>query len=256
MHKLESHACSAAALDTRRTGFTLAELLTLLAILALLASLQLPVLARATGRSKRAQCATNLRQIALALHTYGTENNDRLPTLPSGSWGWDVPWPIGPALDRYGMNWRLWYCPGTAPRFTDTDNYRLYNFVPNGGYRVLGYALTFPGVSGLIATNINATLTPQAVQNGPASLPPPFPSKRVLVSDANLTASGQSNPNLKATYNWTEIAGGYSKHHLSPHLSGMLPAGGNVVMLDAHVEWRNLDAFLPRLAGNVPIFWW
>ncbi len=243
------------ARPTRRTGFTLTEVLAILAILALLAGLRLPAMAKATGLTKRALCANNLRQVALALQVYGTEYNDRLPVSSAGSWLWDFPWNSGPLLERYGTGWKLWYCPGTAPRFTDTDNYRLYNYAP-GSYRVLGYALTLPGTSSLNPTNANPTLTPQAIQQISLSFPPPQPSQRVLVADANLTPAGQNNPSLKSTYNWTSIKAGYPTAHTSPHLNGFIPAGRNAAMLDGHVDWRRFDSFLPRTTGNVPSFWW
>ncbi len=237
------------------SAFTLAELLAIVAIVAVLACLQLPALAKATNRTKRAQCAGNLHQIALALHTYAGEYNDKLPTQSSGTWAWDMSWGLGDLLTRFGAPWPVWYCPGTAPRYTATDNYRLFNYLPQT-YRVVGYALTLPGTASLNPTNVNVTLTPQATQVILSAMPPPLPSKRVLAADVNLTPAGQSNPILKSTYNWTGIQSGYTKTYTSPHLNGFYPAGGNSVMLDAHVEWGPFSSFLPRTTGNVPVFWW
>jgi prepilin-type processing-associated H-X9-DG protein len=236
-------------------AFTLTELLVILGIVAVLASLQLPAMAKATGRTKRAQCASNLRQIALALQIYGGEYTDKLPSNSGGNWLWDTVPSVGDLLSRCGAPWKVMYCPGTGPRFTDADNFRLYNY--SSSFRVVGYALTLLGTPTLLATNVNQTLTPQAIQYLSAFLPPPHPEKRVLAADATISAAGQNNPAQKATYNWTSIAGGYLKPHLSPHLSGNMPAGGNVVMLDGHVDWRKLEVMLPRTAvSSSPIFWW
>jgi prepilin-type processing-associated H-X9-DG protein len=51
------------------------------------------------------------------------------------------------------------------------------------------------------------------------------------------------------TYDWVGTNGGYSGSHLSGHMNGSIPLGGNVGMLDGHVEWRNLTNMLPR-AGD------
>src|SRR5689334_3045281 len=57
-------------------GFTLIELLVVIAIIAILAALLLPTLSRAKERSKRANCLSNLRQIAVASQMYANDNND------------------------------------------------------------------------------------------------------------------------------------------------------------------------------------
>ncbi len=60
-------------------GFTLVELLIVIAVIALLLAILLPALGKAKSTAKRVKCAGNLKQIDLAMHLYLAGNNDTYP---------------------------------------------------------------------------------------------------------------------------------------------------------------------------------
>src|ERR1019366_2919893 len=157
-----------------RDSFTLLDLLVVLGVMAVLILVELPVLAGTKSQTKMGVCASHVRQIALACQIYANENNSHLPILSgSAAWAWDLPVSVADALLKSGVTTNVFYCPGTAPRFSDQDNWMgsgsssLWNFGASGvyGFHVVGYSLAFSGSSSMIsATNQNSTMLPEMIR--------------------------------------------------------------------------------------------
>jgi prepilin-type N-terminal cleavage/methylation domain-containing protein/prepilin-type processing-associated H-X9-DG protein len=96
--------------DNRRPydrGFTLVELLVVIAVVAALAAILLPVFAAARASARNTQDLSGIRQIGLALMLYAGDNDERY--VPVGSWNDPTITPLthpnGPAP---GVAWNGW----------------------------------------------------------------------------------------------------------------------------------------------------
>jgi prepilin-type N-terminal cleavage/methylation domain-containing protein/prepilin-type processing-associated H-X9-DG protein len=101
----------------KQNGFTLIEMLVVIAILAILMSLIAPAVGRAQRSAQNATCQSNLRQIGLAFQNYAVDHRGRMARVqihpPVHGFWVDNVWP-GILRDYLGMGESTGHVPASA----------------------------------------------------------------------------------------------------------------------------------------------
>ncbi|MEP0844454.1 MAG: prepilin-type N-terminal cleavage/methylation domain-containing protein [Phycisphaerae bacterium] len=165
----------------QRRGFTLIEVLVVVAIIALLISILLPSLKRAKEVSRRTVCLSNLHQMGVGMVPYAQDHKGLLPQKGSFSYyiaeytRWHqtlntiadkdldskVPINYGMLYGKYtGKDLNLFYCPNVYEGHANHPQYGAHTFLDRT------VKLTFGGYS-------YAAPVTQAVQPGKTAIPSP-----------------------------------------------------------------------------------
>jgi prepilin-type N-terminal cleavage/methylation domain-containing protein/prepilin-type processing-associated H-X9-DG protein len=95
----------APAARLRSTGFTLVELLVVIGIIGLLMALLVPTLSGTRRQAGAVQCASNVRQLCIALFGYAADHKGKFPSNLSGPAPgslWHLPWMAGGYVCKEG----------------------------------------------------------------------------------------------------------------------------------------------------------
>ena len=106
----------------RRHGFTLIELLVVIAIIAILASILFPVFSKAREKARQAGCASNIRQISLAIQMYAEDYDETYPLMsyPAGNSG-NKYW--YQAIYPFIQSTKIFACPDDSSTMMPGDQY-------------------------------------------------------------------------------------------------------------------------------------
>jgi len=130
-------------MQRRPRGFTLVEMLVVIAIIAVLIALLIPAVQGARESARRVQCGNNLKQIGLATAAYTSRNNEELPF--GASWGG------GPTQNRG---------TGLARLLPFLEEVSVFNAIDFKNMTIWVDEMKYPDGRFIRATEINAFMCP------------------------------------------------------------------------------------------------
>ena len=226
-----------------RRAFTLIELLIVIAIIAILAAILFPVFARARENGRRASCASNMKQIALAMIQYSQDADGRM--FPAqGDSGGELS-----ALSfvlPYLKSTQVFHCPsakltkGNAPT-------ALVPLAVNATHYGLPYSNSTSNGSKTVVTLLSAAMAPMPTKMDKI----PSPTTTCMLAEVDATCSpGPGWDHFRANdLNNNGMCGKVAGFH-----AGTNPRhfdGNNYAFADGHVKWLNNDKVAPT--GNATI---
>jgi prepilin-type N-terminal cleavage/methylation domain-containing protein/prepilin-type processing-associated H-X9-DG protein len=216
----------------QRRGFTLIELLVVIAIIAILAAILFPVFAQAREKARTAVCASNLKQIGLAIVMYAQDYDETFPpanygpTAAAGDWWLTLvdPYIKGGTPTRAAANATqqrksIWVCPSYDQSYPDgvAANNPLQSYGANW--------YLIPGLASNESVNWG-TLTPNPRIATLAQVPEP--AQNVLVTESRGGAvhliGRDDNCANNVQARWCTARG---RHQ----------GGAHIAFADGHVKW-------------------
>lgn len=208
-----------------------------MAIIAVLASILFPVFARARAQARRASCASNLKQLGLAITQY-TQDYDETMFSQLNNAGDTDEWVV--SLQPYIKSRQMLYCPErttTGCPTTIDPTGRCSGYAPNFGY--------FNNQDGLGIFDAPVDANP------PATSPKVYKGKKlsVFAHPARTIMMGDTNDSAMYTLN-----GQYQTHDGS-ELSAIRHGGMyNFLYVDGHVKGLRMAAYnISSYTGNFAI---
>jgi prepilin-type N-terminal cleavage/methylation domain-containing protein/prepilin-type processing-associated H-X9-DG protein len=247
-------------LQRDKKAFTLIELLVVIAIIAILAAILLPVLAQAKERANRASCMSNLHQQGIALTMYAGDANNKFPDLryapftttppiPYGNWPWDISTNFTDAMIADGCERNVFYDPSYA-QFNCSNTWYF-----SSTFRILDYVYLIPGAG----YNTGGTPEQPYWKTNSITIPgQPIPATAELVVDVVIRDTKTGSFNNISVGELSTLTPPILQS--TSHLQAGIPAGGNILFADGHVEWRRwnqmyIKGIPQQWFGNDPDFY-
>jgi prepilin-type N-terminal cleavage/methylation domain-containing protein/prepilin-type processing-associated H-X9-DG protein len=222
-------------IEKKRPGFTLIEILVVIAIIAILAAILFPVFARARENARRSSCSSNLKQLSLSTLMYVQDYDSNLPIDKSGE-GLSIFEP----LMAYIKSGQVRFCP-SAPSYADptsTSTYaQQYGYAMYSDSVAAGYA-----VKSVLVGQSSGAGVPKPVMIDSI----PNPSRTCMLGETVFLSTTNTNyVNRGWGFPYFYVKSG------SDLISDRHFDGSNYAYLDGHVKWVKKDSIDALLAQQV-----
>jgi prepilin-type N-terminal cleavage/methylation domain-containing protein/prepilin-type processing-associated H-X9-DG protein len=244
-------------LGRTRPGFTLIEMLVVIAIIGVLAGILLPALVKIKDKGKEVYCANNLRQLSIALRAYCFRYNDNFPDFGDGpSWGYRLH-PMDLMCQTMGLIGenddflsvrvvpKVALCPACRIDASYGEDYRSRHYQVSSHLDSTVHTIAWMDYMTRVARDSIPGGYPWP-QIQPAKWWACFqPYKLALVTrPSSVVAFMDSNDETASKggdlYDW-RVTPTNMYYHMIPNRHR---GGGNMAFLDGHVEWKIRDYFL------------
>ncbi|HHX39443.1 MAG TPA: DUF1559 domain-containing protein [Armatimonadetes bacterium] len=210
------------AVPPGRHGFTLIELLVVIAIIAILAAILFPVFARARENARKTNCASNLKQLGLAILAYAQDYDEMFPkytlkNVPTDSNDWHE------VIDPYIKNTLLKKCPSLNTNLGYGANWR--------------HIICYPKED--LWAGLDVTLA--QFQR---------PADALMLADSHTGTTGEGTGGCAAIY-CPHCYATPPYDYVNYAVSSRHSEGANCLMLDGHVKWYKTSTIMKTDSSSI-----